>query len=130
MTKDTWIWLQIGFLGQAIFTARFLVQWLASERKGQVTVPVAFWWFSLVGGMVLLVYAVHREEPVFAVGQSMGVFIYIRNLMLTRDPASKPKKRRRKAKTAAHDGHADAPKPHIPMARIEGVAEGKSVVSE
>lgn len=82
MTTDTKVWLAIGFTGQAIFTARFLTQWIASERKRDSVVPVAFWWLSLLGGMTLLCYAVHKEDPVIIVGQSLGVFIYVRNLML------------------------------------------------
>lgn len=76
------LWLIIGFTGQAIFTARFLVQWIASERRRDSVVPVAFWWLSLAGGLTLLSYALYREDPVIIVGQSMGAFIYIRNLML------------------------------------------------
>jgi lipid-A-disaccharide synthase-like uncharacterized protein len=81
MTVPT-TWLVIGFLGQAVFTARFLVQWLASERKRDSIVPVAFWWLSLAGGIILLSYAIHRRDPVIIVGQGMGLFIYTRNLML------------------------------------------------
>jgi lipid-A-disaccharide synthase-like uncharacterized protein len=72
----------IGFLGQALFTARFLVQWIASERAGRSVVPVAFWFFSLGGGLILFAYALYRGDPVFIVGQGMGTFIYMRNLML------------------------------------------------
>src|SRR3954454_7702863 len=75
-------WLVIGFLGQAVFTARFLVQWLASERKRDSIVPVAFWWLSLAGGIILLSYAIHRQDPVIILGQGMGLFIYTRNLTL------------------------------------------------
>jgi lipid-A-disaccharide synthase-like uncharacterized protein len=75
-------WLTIGFLGQAIFTARFLVQWMASEKKRDAVVPVAFWWLSLLGGAALLSYAIWRRDPVIVVGQSMGVVIYARNLVL------------------------------------------------
>ena len=75
-------WLTVGFLGQGLFTARFLVQWMASERQRDAVVPVAFWWLSLMGGMVLLSYAISRHDPVIVVGQSMGLFIYVRNLML------------------------------------------------
>ena len=92
MSGDTTFWWVFGIAGQGIFTARFLAQWLASERKKDSVIPVAFWWLSLAGGMSLLVYAVHRNEPVFAIGQSMGVFIYVRNLMLV------AKARRREAK--------------------------------
>ena len=65
-------WQVIGFVGQGVFTARFLVQWIASEKKRDSVVPVAFWWLSLVGGFSLLVYAIHRRDPVFIVGQGMG----------------------------------------------------------
>jgi lipid-A-disaccharide synthase-like uncharacterized protein len=76
------IWLAIGFLGQGFFTARFLVQWLVSERRRDCVVPVAFWWLSLLGGAALLSYAVFRRDPVIITGQAMGLFIYARNLML------------------------------------------------
>jgi lipid-A-disaccharide synthase-like uncharacterized protein len=75
-------WQVVGFLGQGVFTARFLVQWVASEKKGDSVVPVAFWWLSIVGGLSLLVYAIYREDPVFIVGQGMGMVVYVRNLML------------------------------------------------
>ena len=72
----------VGFAGQLLFSARFLVQWIASERAGRSVIPVAFWYFSLAGGVVLLAYALYRADPVFIVGQGMGAFIYLRNLML------------------------------------------------
>lgn len=75
-------WIGVGFLGQLLFTSRFLVQWIASERRKQSVVPLAFWWFSLGGGTVLLSYAIWRKDPVFILGQGMGLFIYVRNLML------------------------------------------------
>ena len=75
-------WLFVGFLGQALFTARFLIQWLASEKKRDSVVPVAFWWLSLLGGTALLSYAVFRRDPVIITGQGMGLFVYVRNLML------------------------------------------------
>lgn len=77
-------WVVFGLAGQLLFTARFLVQWIASERAGRSTIPVAFWWFSIGGGLVLLSYAIYRADPVFVLGQSMGVFIYARNLWLIR----------------------------------------------
>jgi lipid-A-disaccharide synthase-like uncharacterized protein len=82
MSETARLWLVIGFTGQAIFTARFLVQWVASERRRDSVVPVAFWWLSLLGGLTLLAYAVSRRDPVIVVGQGMGIFIYVRNLML------------------------------------------------
>lgn len=76
------LWLYIGFFGQACFFSRFLVQWIVSERKGESVIPLSFWFFSLAGGLILLAYAIHRKDPVFILGQSMGSFIYLRNLML------------------------------------------------
>jgi lipid-A-disaccharide synthase-like uncharacterized protein len=81
MTADT-IWLAIGFLGQALFSARFLVQWIYSERHRASLIPVAFWWFSVAGGATLLCYAIVRGDPVFIVGQAGGLVIYLRNLYL------------------------------------------------
>ena len=78
------LWLVVGFAGQALFSARFLVQWLKSERMRKSVVPVAFWYFSLAGGVTLLSYAIHRGDPVFIVGQASGLFIYLRNLWLIR----------------------------------------------
>ena len=74
------IWLAVGFAGQAMFSMRFLVQWWASERQKRSVIPVAFWFFSLAGGMTLLSYAIYRQDPVFIVGQAGGLFIYSRNL--------------------------------------------------
>lgn len=76
------IWLAIGFFGQALFTMRFVVQWIKSERLRRSVVPKAFWYFSLAGGATLFTYAVHRGDPVFIVGQGLGIFIYLRNLWL------------------------------------------------
>jgi lipid-A-disaccharide synthase-like uncharacterized protein len=81
--STTGFWLMVGFLGQAIFTARFLAQWAASEREKRSVVPVVFWWLSLAGGLILLVYAARRNDPVIVVGQSLGVVVYVRNLMLS-----------------------------------------------
>ncbi|MEQ1739033.1 MAG: lipid-A-disaccharide synthase N-terminal domain-containing protein [Methyloglobulus sp.] len=74
------IWLVIGFLGQALFSARFIVQWLQSEREKRSVFPVAFWYFSIAGGAILLAYAIYKEDPVFILGQLTGLFIYFRNL--------------------------------------------------
>jgi lipid-A-disaccharide synthase-like uncharacterized protein len=76
------LWLAIGFAGQALFTARFLVQWWVSERQCDSVVPIAFWWLSLLGGAALLAYAMSRCDPVIICGQTMGLFVYTRNLML------------------------------------------------
>ena len=77
-------WLAVGFLGQAMFSGRFIVQWIASERKKASVIPVAFWWLSLVGGVALFAYAVHRGDPVFILGQVAGLVVYGRNLVLVR----------------------------------------------
>jgi lipid-A-disaccharide synthase-like uncharacterized protein len=76
------VWLAIGFLGQFLFASRFLIQWFKSELVGRSVIPVAFWYFSLGGGVVLLAYAVHKMDPVFITGQGMGLFVYVRNLYL------------------------------------------------
>lgn len=75
-------WVMIGLGGQLLFTARFLVQWIASERERRSVVPLAFWYLSIGGGLVLLAYALYRKDPVFILGQAMGIFIYGRNLWL------------------------------------------------
>ncbi len=74
------IWLGVGFLGQAFFSCRFLVQWLVSERQKRSIIPHAFWSFSLLGGATLLSYAIYKQDPVFIVGQGAGLLIYSRNL--------------------------------------------------
>ena len=75
-------WILLGFVAQGLFTMRFVVQWLASERAKRSVVPIAFWFFSLGGGTLLLIYAIQRQDPVFIAGQGLGLFIYIRNLWL------------------------------------------------
>jgi lipid-A-disaccharide synthase-like uncharacterized protein len=75
-------WIFIGMFGQGMFFMRFLIQWLQSERKRKSFIPVGFWYFSLFGGLILLIYAIHRRDPVFVTGQAMGTFIYLRNLQL------------------------------------------------
>ncbi len=89
-------WQVIGFAGQGIFTARFLVQWAASEKKRDSVIPVAFWWLSILGGFNLLAYSIYRRDPVFILGQSMGLFVYGRNLMLV------ARKKRRELNRLAH----------------------------
>ena len=79
---ETSLWIGIGLVGQLLFTSRFLVQWIASERRRESVVPVAFWWFSLAGGVTLLGYALWRHDPVFILGQAMGLVVYARNLAL------------------------------------------------
>jgi lipid-A-disaccharide synthase-like uncharacterized protein len=73
-------WVILGFVAQAFFTARFVVQWIASERVKRSVIPVAFWWCSIGGGILLFIYALYRRDPVFIAGQGFGVFVYVRNL--------------------------------------------------
>ena len=73
-------WAYIGIIAQALFTARFVVQWLASEKAGRSVIPFSFWLLSIGGGVLLLVYALYRRDPVFILGQAFGVLIYLRNL--------------------------------------------------
>jgi len=100
-------WLAIGFAGNAIFFARFLVQWIASERARRSYVPVAFWWLSIAGSLILLVYAIHRRDPVFTLAFLPNCVVYVRNLVLIR------RERRERAERAAErdavpDGQAAA----------------------
>jgi lipid-A-disaccharide synthase-like uncharacterized protein len=81
MDDELW-WLLAGFGGQILFMLRFVIQWLHSERQQRSTIPVSFWYFSIAGALVLLVYSVHRQDPVFVAGQVLGVAIYLRNLQL------------------------------------------------
>ncbi len=74
------IWLALGLFGQLLFAMRFLVQWLASERQGRMVIPLAFWFFSIGGGLITLAYGLRQREPVIILGQSLSVFIYLRNL--------------------------------------------------
>ncbi|MFT5388037.1 MAG: lipid-A-disaccharide synthase-like uncharacterized protein [Candidatus Omnitrophota bacterium] len=75
-------WIIIGFVGQLIFGLRFLIQWISSERKGESVIPMAFWYCSIVGSIILLSYAIHRQDPVFIFGQMFGCIVYFRNLKL------------------------------------------------
>jgi lipid-A-disaccharide synthase-like uncharacterized protein len=76
------VWLGVGFAGQALFAARFIIQWIRSEMVRRSVIPIAFWYFSLLGGVVLFAYAIHRRDPVFIVGQGAGLVVYGRNLYL------------------------------------------------
>lgn len=80
----------LGLLGQILFFSRFLVQWVASEKKGRSTIPLSFWYFSIGGGFLLLVYAIWRRDPVITLGQLVGLFVYVRNLTLIRRHPSAP----------------------------------------
>jgi len=75
-------WLIIGLTGQVLFGLRFLVQWICSEIKKESHIPIVFWYFSIFGGIILLTYAIHRRDPVFILGQSTGLIVYLRNLRL------------------------------------------------
>ncbi|MDF9619184.1 lipid-A-disaccharide synthase N-terminal domain-containing protein [Pseudomonas entomophila] len=81
MTRET-LWLIIGFAGQAVFTGRFVLQWLYSEFKRRSVIPVGFWYLSMLGSALLLVYAIYRQDPVFILGQAFGILVYLRNLQL------------------------------------------------
>lgn len=106
-------WLIIGFTGQALFTARFLVQWLVSEKKRDSVVPEAFWWLSLVGGLTLLLYASYRQDPVIMLGQGMGLFVYVRNLILVGKSKRRAAKHRRRAEAPPPVGETvRGPHPH------------------
>lgn len=92
---NPWFWLIVGFVGQAMFIGRFAVQWVASERRGESVVPIAFWYFSLLGSWGLLAYAIWRQDIVIISGQALNSIIYVRNLMLIygkqrRDAAAEP----------------------------------------
>ena len=76
------LWVVFGLMGQMLFGSRFVVQWIASERKKQSYIPVLFWYLSLCGGIVTAIYAIHRRDPVFIIGQSAGLLVYARNLVL------------------------------------------------
>jgi len=76
------LWLIVGFIGQIMFSMRFLIQWFVSEKKKKSVIPISFWYFSIAGGVLLLSYAIFRKDPVFMLGQSVGVVIYLRNLYL------------------------------------------------
>jgi lipid-A-disaccharide synthase-like uncharacterized protein len=79
-------WYAVGFLGQLIFGSRFFIQWIVSERARRVIIPKLFWYLSLVGGVALFAYALYRRDPVFAVGQGLGLVVYTRNIILHRAP--------------------------------------------
>lgn len=94
------VWAGVGLLGQGVFTARFVVQWFASERKRDTVIPEAFWWLSLGGGLITLTYAIHLQSLAFMMGQGMGLFVYVRNLMLIHKRKRREEKERRRAELA------------------------------
>ena len=91
---ESWaVWVAVGFFGQAMFSTRFLIQWISSEKRRESIIPIAFWYFSIAGGATLLAYAIHRLDPVFIVGQAAGLLVYARNLYFikiqqTEEPAA------------------------------------------
>ncbi|MCA9471044.1 MAG: lipid-A-disaccharide synthase N-terminal domain-containing protein [Nitrospirales bacterium] len=76
------IWVTIGFFGQSLFFCRWVLQWVVSERKNESSIPIPFWYMSLVGSLIVLCYAIYRKDPVFIAGQSVGAVVYLRNLVL------------------------------------------------
>lgn len=82
--SDTWFWLGFGLLGNAAFFSRFLIQWVASERAGRSIVPMVFWYLSITGSLILLIYAIHRKDPIFVLAFLPNCVVYIRNIMLRR----------------------------------------------
>jgi lipid-A-disaccharide synthase-like uncharacterized protein len=78
--KPVDFWLIFGFIGQICFTLRFVVQWYATEKKKESVIPVSFWFYSIMGSAILLIYAIYRMDPVFILGQAFGFTVYIRNL--------------------------------------------------
>ena len=81
---STWMngWVLFGFFGQFVFAMRFIIQWIVSEKKKESIVPLSFWYLSICGGVILLIYAVYKKDPVFMIGQASGLIVYTRNLML------------------------------------------------
>lgn len=86
MTTNEVFWIAVGLSGQALFSLRFIVQWWHSERVGRSVIPIEFWYFSIAGALILLVYSIYRVDPVFILGQATGFFIYTRNLYLIKHP--------------------------------------------
>lgn len=84
------LWLILGFVGQAVFTGRFVLQWLYSEFKKRSVIPVGFWYLSMLGSSILLIYAIYRQDPVFIAGQAFGLIVYMRNLQLISRQAKEP----------------------------------------
>ena len=89
MSEIPIFWLIIGLSGQFLFSMRFFIQWIYSERIKKSIIPTAFWYFSIAGGLTLLSYAIYRKDPVFILGQSLGLIIYIRNLILIKNESLK-----------------------------------------
>ena len=116
MSHETWFWLAVGFGGQALFTSRFLVQWIASERRGESILPVAFWYLSLGGGLLLLIYAISRVDPVIITGQALGVVVYGRNLVLVHRKRARDRERQLEQTTSSNGSIAESVEPPRRMA--------------
>jgi len=102
LTPAESFWYSVGFIGQLLFTCRFMVQWIASERKQESVVPISFWWLSLSGNYLVLAYAIWKRDPIFVMGQVPGSIIYLRNLMLIyRKPGASESAPAAPAETAA-----------------------------
>ena len=82
LTRIEILFLCIGFVGQGLFASRFVIQWIYSEKKGMSYIPIIFWYLSIFGGLGLLIYAIFRKDPVIILGQSFGILVYTRNLIL------------------------------------------------
>ncbi len=80
-SMENTLWVAFGFGAQAVFAMRFIWQWIVSERRKESVIPIGFWYFSLVGGLMLTVYAAYRD-PVLVPGQAAGIVVYVRNLVL------------------------------------------------
>lgn len=93
MPKSDLIWLCIGLLGQTLFMMRFIVQWIHSERHQQSLIPISFWYLSLLGGLIVLAYGIHKVEPVIILGQLPGTIVYARNLILIKRSAKKSRQK-------------------------------------
>jgi len=89
LTSVEIFFLAIGFVGQGLFASRFIFQWIYSEQKGESYIPIIFWYLSILGGMGLLTYAIFRQDPVIITGQTFGILIYVRNLILIKRNKSK-----------------------------------------
>ena len=112
MTTYEKAWMGVGFAAQLVFTARFLVQWAVSEKKRDSVVPVAFWWISLIGGVMLLTYAIHRQDPPIILGQAMGLVVYVRNLMLVGKARRRAERRSMRTEGPSSPPPSSAPGPH------------------
>jgi lipid-A-disaccharide synthase-like uncharacterized protein len=103
------VWGAVGLMGQGAFTARFAVQWFASERKRETVMPVAFWWLSLAGGLITLTYVIHLGSLALTLGQSMGLLVYVRNLMLVSKAKRRAARRAGMHRVDAAEANGQAP---------------------